>query len=139
MISVLGTPNNLVTSSLQPSNQTNCIFTLQLGILCLASFSQQEVEERMCRHVGKWAPVPQRKRGTVQSMGNDRRTATGTQGKRRACSLAWGNQLYFVPKDAGVAFLKGNFKMHVFTRRKLPLSSLQTRNTFKNSKIDKSF
>lgn len=72
----------------------------------------------MGRHVGKWAPIPQWKRGTVQSMENDHQTATETQEKRRVCSLAYINQLSFVPKDAGIAALKGNFKMHVFDSEK---------------------
>lgn len=73
-------------------------------------------------------------------MGNDRRTATGTRGKRRARSLAWGNQLYFVPKDAGVAALKGNFKMHVFGYEKNCLFPVSKPYKYsKILKIDKSF
>lgn len=72
----------------------------------------------MGRRVGKWAPIPQQKRGTVQLMENDHQIATKTQEKRQACSLAYVNQLYFVPKDAGRAALKGNLKMHLFDYEK---------------------
>ena len=113
MVFVVGIPNNLVTSS--PSVQSN---QLNFYLTVRDSFVYPAFPNR------KW------KSRSADMWKNGHQFHRGRGGKSNRWGMTTKQPLepkereghahqpvsidYFVPKDAGVAALKGNFKMHVF-------------------------